>query len=132
MLPNLRLAPVWQYKVCSHVTKRKKICSPQCTECSCFTGQAHRSTMASTTWLKHTMFDVYWSQSVRRSFRHPENNVCVAFAMVTSLKSSLFSVHGPVHSPVHGPVHESRVQVLYHPLSRFYRVPSTAPSSCHA
>ena len=32
----------------------------------------------------------------------------------TSLKSSLFSVHGPVHSPVHGPVHESRVQVLYH------------------
>ena len=109
MFPNLRLAPVWQYKVCSHVTKRKKICSPQCTECSCFTGQAHRSAMASTTWLKHhTMFDVYRSQSVRRSFRHPENNVSVAFAMVTSLKSSLFSVHGPVH--------ESRVQVLYHPF----------------
>ena len=43
------------------------------------------------------------------------NNVSVAFAMVTSLKLSLFSVHGPVHSPVHGPVHESRVQVLYHP-----------------
>ena len=71
--------------------------------------------MASITWLKHTMFDVYRSQSVRRSFRHPENNVSVTFAMVTSLKSSLFSVHGPVHSPVHGPVHESRVQVLYHP-----------------
>ena len=46
-----------------------------------------------------------------RSDTHAENNVSVAFAMVTSLKSSLFSVHGPVHSPVH----ESRVQVLYHP-----------------
>ena len=40
--------------------------------------------------------------------------------LVTSLKSSLFSVHGPVHSPVHGPVHESRLQVLYHPVNNYY------------
>ena len=38
--------------------------------------------------------------SVRKSFRHTENNVSVAFVMVTSLKSSLFfGPSSPVQSP---------------------------------